>query len=84
MTDEMTEVAIMTGREVAVLIQRIEEPMTPEGLRVVKEEVGVATLAVGEVGEEMEIMEEVVGEVTKARVGVEEVNQVAKEENPLE
>ena len=54
----MTEMALMTGREVAELVLTIEEPMTLEGLRVVKEEVGVATLGVGEVGEEMEIMEE--------------------------
>lgn len=67
----------MTGREVAELVLTIEEPMTLEGLRVVKEEVGVATLGVGEVGEEMEIMEEEVAEVTKAKVGVEEVNRVA-------
>lgn len=76
-TDVMTEVALMTGREVAELVLTIEEPMTLEGLRVVKEEVGVATLGVGEVGEEMEIMEEEVAEVTKAKVGVEEVNRVA-------
>lgn len=69
--------ALMTGREVAELVLTIEEPMTLEGLRVVKEEVGVATLGVGEVGEEMEIMEEEVAEVTKAKVGVEEVNRVA-------
>lgn len=73
----MTEMALMTGREVAELVLTIEEPMTLEGLRVVKEEVGVATLGVGEVGEEMEIMEEEVAEVTKAKVGVEEVNRVA-------
>lgn len=76
-TDVMTEMALMTGREVAELVLTIEEPMTLEGLRVVKEEVGVATLGVGEVGEEMEIMEEEVAEVTKAKVGVEEVNRVA-------
>lgn len=76
-TDVMTEVALMTGREVAELVQTIEEPMTPEGLKVVKEETGVATLGVGEVGGEMEIMEEEVAEVTKAKVGVEEVNRVA-------
>lgn len=73
----MTEMALMTGREVAELVQTIEEPMTPEGLKVVKEEAGVATLGVGEVGGEMEIMEEEVAEVTKAKVGVEEVNRVA-------
>lgn len=73
----MTEMALMTGREVAELVQTIEEPMTPEGLKVVKEETGVATLGVGEVGGEMEIMEEEVAEVTKAKVGVEEVNRVA-------
>lgn len=76
-TDVMTEMALMTGREVAELVQTIEEPMTPEGLKVVKEETGVATLGVGEVGGEMEIMEEEVAEVTKAKVGVEEVNRVA-------
>lgn len=76
-TDVMTEVALMTGREVAELVQTIEEPMTPEGLKVVKEETGVATLGVGEVGGEMEIMEEEVAEVMKAKVGVGEVNQVA-------
>ena len=42
----MTEMALMTGREVAELVQTIEEPMTPEGLKVVKEETGVATLGV--------------------------------------
>lgn len=78
----MTEVALMTGREVmAELVQMIEEPMTAVelGLGLVGVGVGVATLGV--VGVE-EKMEEEVEEVKKAKVGVEGVNQEAMVENP--
>lgn len=84
MTDVTTEMTLMVGTEVAELVPMIEEPRTLEGLMVVKEEVGVATLGVVGVGEEMVIMEEEGAVVMKAKVGVEEVNQVAKEENPQE
>lgn len=83
MTDVMTEVPLMAGRVVkAELVQMIEEPIMVEGQRVVREEVGVVTLEVVGVVEEME--EEVVAEVKKAKVGVEGENQVATEENPPE
>lgn len=85
MTDMMTEVALMTGRHVkAGAIQTIEEPMILVGLRMVKEEVGVATLEVVGVGEEMEMIEEEEGEVKKAKVGLEGVNQEVMEGNPQE
>ena len=85
MTDVMIEVALLTGGGVrAELVQMIVEPMALVELRAAKEEVAVATLGVVGVGEEMEIMEEEVAEVKKAKVGVVEVNQVAMEENPPE
>lgn len=56
------------------------------GLQVVEEGVVAAILEVVGVGEEMEmeIMEVVVAEVKKVKVGEEEVNQVAMEEIPPE